>query len=108
MWGVASRRAFRRRPSSPFAFAAFDREAVVQPQRLIRLRPPVADAARLADRKHRPAGATSRARRRSSSRPTAATLRGLGAALTALHLHDALTRGCQTASLQSTRVAERM
>jgi ribosomal protein S18 acetylase RimI-like enzyme len=32
--------------------------------------------------------------------------RGLGTALTALHLHDALARGCRTASLQSTRVAE--
>jgi ribosomal protein S18 acetylase RimI-like enzyme len=34
--------------------------------------------------------------------------RGLGAALTALHLHDALARGCQTASLQSTEMAERV
>jgi predicted GNAT family acetyltransferase len=34
--------------------------------------------------------------------------RGLGTALTAVHLHDALTRGCQTASLQSTQMAERM
>ena len=33
--------------------------------------------------------------------------RGLGTALTALHVHDALARGCQTASLQSTKVAER-
>ena len=32
--------------------------------------------------------------------------RGLGTALTALHLHDALARGCQTASLQSTEIAE--
>lgn len=32
--------------------------------------------------------------------------RGLGTALTALHLHDALARGCQTASLQSTQMAE--
>jgi ribosomal protein S18 acetylase RimI-like enzyme len=32
--------------------------------------------------------------------------RGLGTALTAVHLHDALARGCQTASLQSTEVAE--
>ena len=34
--------------------------------------------------------------------------RGLGTALTALHLHDALARGCRTASLQSTPVAERV
>jgi ribosomal protein S18 acetylase RimI-like enzyme len=34
--------------------------------------------------------------------------RGLGTALTALHVHDALTRGCQTASLQSTQMAERV
>jgi ribosomal protein S18 acetylase RimI-like enzyme len=34
--------------------------------------------------------------------------RGLGTALTALHVHDALARGCQTASLQSTAVAERV
>ncbi|MFC5995692.1 GNAT family N-acetyltransferase [Pseudonocardia hispaniensis] len=34
--------------------------------------------------------------------------RGLGTALTALHLHDALERGCRTASLQSTRMAERV
>ena len=34
--------------------------------------------------------------------------RGLGTALTALHLHDALARGCQTASLQSTEMAERV
>jgi ribosomal protein S18 acetylase RimI-like enzyme len=34
--------------------------------------------------------------------------RGLGTALTALHLHDALARGCQTASLQSTEMAERI
>ena len=32
--------------------------------------------------------------------------RGLGAALTALQLHDARDRGCQTASLQSTPMAE--
>jgi GNAT superfamily N-acetyltransferase len=32
--------------------------------------------------------------------------RGLGTALTALHLHLALARGCQTASLQSTEMAE--
>ena len=32
--------------------------------------------------------------------------RGLATALTALHVHDALTRGCQTASLQSTDTAE--
>ena len=34
--------------------------------------------------------------------------RGLGTALTALHVHDALARGCQTASLQSTETAERV
>ena len=34
--------------------------------------------------------------------------RGLGTALTAIHLYDALERGCQTASLQSTEMAERM
>jgi ribosomal protein S18 acetylase RimI-like enzyme len=34
--------------------------------------------------------------------------RGLGTALTALHLHDACSRGCQTASLQSTPMAERV
>jgi ribosomal protein S18 acetylase RimI-like enzyme len=34
--------------------------------------------------------------------------RGLGTALTALHLHDARGRGCRTASLQSTPMAERM
>jgi ribosomal protein S18 acetylase RimI-like enzyme len=34
--------------------------------------------------------------------------RGLGTALTALHLHDALARDCQTASLQSTVMAERV
>jgi ribosomal protein S18 acetylase RimI-like enzyme len=32
--------------------------------------------------------------------------RGLGTALTTLHLHDALARGCRTASLQSTPMAE--
>jgi len=32
--------------------------------------------------------------------------RGLGTALTAVAAHDALARGCQTASLQSTRMAE--
>jgi ribosomal protein S18 acetylase RimI-like enzyme len=32
--------------------------------------------------------------------------RGLGTALTALQVHDALARGCQTASLQSTPMAE--
>jgi ribosomal protein S18 acetylase RimI-like enzyme len=32
--------------------------------------------------------------------------RGLGTALTAIHLHDAIVRGCQTASLQSTMMAE--
>ena len=34
--------------------------------------------------------------------------RGLGTALTALHVHDALARGCRTASLQSTEMAEGM
>jgi len=34
--------------------------------------------------------------------------RGLGTALTALHVHDALARGCWTASLQSTEMAERI
>ena len=34
--------------------------------------------------------------------------RGLGSAVTALLLHDALARGCQTASLQSTEMAERV
>ena len=34
--------------------------------------------------------------------------RGLATALTALHIHDALARGCQTASLQSTEMAERV
>jgi ribosomal protein S18 acetylase RimI-like enzyme len=34
--------------------------------------------------------------------------RGLGTALTALHVHDALARGCRTASLQSTGMAERV
>jgi ribosomal protein S18 acetylase RimI-like enzyme len=34
--------------------------------------------------------------------------RGLGTALTALHVHDALARGCVTASLQSTAMAERV
>jgi GNAT superfamily N-acetyltransferase len=34
--------------------------------------------------------------------------RGLGTALSALQLHDALARGCQTASLQSTPMAERV
>ena len=32
--------------------------------------------------------------------------RGLGTALTALHVHEALARGCRTASLQSTELAE--
>ena len=32
--------------------------------------------------------------------------RGLGTALTALHLHHAIERGCRTASLQSTAMAE--
>jgi ribosomal protein S18 acetylase RimI-like enzyme len=34
--------------------------------------------------------------------------RGLGTALTALLVHDALARGCRTASLQSTEMAERI
>ena len=34
--------------------------------------------------------------------------RGLGTALTAVQLHDALARGCETASLQSTAMAERV
>jgi ribosomal protein S18 acetylase RimI-like enzyme len=34
--------------------------------------------------------------------------RGLGTALTTLHLHDALARECRTASLQSTPMAERV
>jgi hypothetical protein len=33
---------------------------------------------------------------------------GLATALTLTHLHDALARGCQTASLQSTSMAERL
>ena len=38
----------------------------------------------------------------------AARRRGLGTALTARHVHDALDRGCSTASLQSTAMAERV
>jgi predicted GNAT family acetyltransferase len=34
--------------------------------------------------------------------------KGLGSALTALLAHDALARGCRTASLQSTPMAERV
>jgi ribosomal protein S18 acetylase RimI-like enzyme len=34
--------------------------------------------------------------------------RGLGTALTVAHLHEAVGRGCRTASLQSTKMAERM
>jgi len=34
--------------------------------------------------------------------------RGVATALTALHLHDALARGCQTASVQSTEMTERV
>jgi GNAT superfamily N-acetyltransferase len=34
--------------------------------------------------------------------------RGLGTALTARHLHDAFQRGCSTASLQATPMAERL
>jgi ribosomal protein S18 acetylase RimI-like enzyme len=33
---------------------------------------------------------------------------GLASALTAIHLHDARTRGCRTASLQATAMAERV
>lgn len=42
-----------------------------------------------------------------STLPTARR-RGFGTALTARHLHDALARGCTTASLQSTEMAERV
>ena len=38
----------------------------------------------------------------------AARRRGLGTALTARHMHDAIERGCSTASLQSTAMAERV
>ena len=38
----------------------------------------------------------------------AARRHGLGTALTARHVHDAAARGCSTASLQSTEMAERM
>jgi GNAT superfamily N-acetyltransferase len=38
----------------------------------------------------------------------AARRRGLGTALTARHVHDALERGCSTASLQATPMAERV
>jgi GNAT superfamily N-acetyltransferase len=34
--------------------------------------------------------------------------RGLGTALTARHVHDAVQRGCSTATLQSTAIAERV
>jgi|SRR5215216_1498733 len=34
--------------------------------------------------------------------------RGLGTALTALQMHDAIMRGCRTASVQSTEMAERV
>ncbi len=34
--------------------------------------------------------------------------RGLGTALTTRHVHDAVERGCSTASLQSTTMAERV
>ena len=34
--------------------------------------------------------------------------RGLGTAMTALLVHDAVARGCRTASLQSTEMAERI
>jgi predicted GNAT family acetyltransferase len=33
---------------------------------------------------------------------------GLATALTAVHLHEALARGCRTASVQSTKMAERV
>jgi GNAT superfamily N-acetyltransferase len=59
-----------------------------------------------------------RPRSRSTSAATAASnnvvtlehahRRGLGAALTAIQLHDARSRGCETASLQSTAMAERL
>ena len=42
-----------------------------------------------------------------STRETARR-RGLGSALTARHVHDAVERGCATASLQSTPMAERV
>jgi GNAT superfamily N-acetyltransferase len=38
----------------------------------------------------------------------AARRRGLGTALTRRHVHDAIERGCSTASLQSTAMAERV
>jgi ribosomal protein S18 acetylase RimI-like enzyme len=38
----------------------------------------------------------------------AARRRGLGTALTARHVHDAAARGCSTATLQSTAMAERV
>jgi ribosomal protein S18 acetylase RimI-like enzyme len=38
----------------------------------------------------------------------AARRRGLGTALTVRHIHDAVERGCSTASLQSTAMAERV
>jgi ribosomal protein S18 acetylase RimI-like enzyme len=38
----------------------------------------------------------------------AARRRGLGTALTARHVHDAVERGCTTASLQATAMAERV
>jgi GNAT superfamily N-acetyltransferase len=38
----------------------------------------------------------------------AARRRGLGTALTARHMYDAVERGCSTASLQSTQMAERV
>jgi ribosomal protein S18 acetylase RimI-like enzyme len=34
--------------------------------------------------------------------------RGLGTAVTALHLHQPRARGCRTATLQSTEIAERL
>jgi hypothetical protein len=67
---------------------------------------------------HASAARTSRLRWRSisaaiagsttSQRWSAPRRRGLGTALTAVHVHDALARGCQTASLQSTEMAERV
>jgi GNAT superfamily N-acetyltransferase len=38
----------------------------------------------------------------------AARRRGIGTALTARHVHDAVERGCSTATLQSTLIAERV
>ena len=43
-----------------------------------------------------------------TARQERARRRGLGTALTALQLHDARARGCRTASVQATDVAERV